>query len=244
MTTLVQDEMLETLAGGGGGSEYFVENYTNPILPVVTGLRSLAIGSRAVAGPGDDVIAIGERAIGAGRYNIAIGESAKVDEFGGLAIGSVSECRNTSGFDGLRSESTAIGPLSAKVYGTHGTAIGDSSRVGDFTTDIFGGIAIGNQAHANHPTSVVIGGVTSTEAGEVVLATALGRLDNALEDYSLGGNNPEPGVVKVRFNAQGEQVFGTTPREAADDAAAAALTPAVPVGGVYRTGSVLKVRVV
>ncbi len=32
-------------------------------------------------------------------------------------------------------------------------------------------------------------------------------------------------------------------REFADDAAAAAATPAVAVGGMYRTGSVLKVRV-
>lgn len=33
-------------------------------------------------------------------------------------------------------------------------------------------------------------------------------------------------------------------REFDDDAAAAAASPAVPVGGMYRTGSVLKVRVV
>ena len=33
-------------------------------------------------------------------------------------------------------------------------------------------------------------------------------------------------------------------REFADDSAAAAATPAVPVGGMYKTGSVLKVRVV
>jgi len=33
-------------------------------------------------------------------------------------------------------------------------------------------------------------------------------------------------------------------REFADDAAAAAADPAVPVGGMYRTGSLLKVRVV
>jgi hypothetical protein len=31
-------------------------------------------------------------------------------------------------------------------------------------------------------------------------------------------------------------------RDAADDAAAAALSPAVPVGGIYRTGSQLKIR--
>lgn len=33
-------------------------------------------------------------------------------------------------------------------------------------------------------------------------------------------------------------------REFADDAAAAAASPAIPVGGMYRTGSLLKVRIV
>jgi hypothetical protein len=32
-------------------------------------------------------------------------------------------------------------------------------------------------------------------------------------------------------------------RDAADDAAAAALSPPVPVGGLYRTGSFIKIRV-
>lgn len=39
------------------------------------------------------------------------------------------------------------------------------------------------------------------------------------------------------------QIDFTGLREFADDTAAAAATPAVPVGGMYRTGSVLKVRV-
>lgn len=39
------------------------------------------------------------------------------------------------------------------------------------------------------------------------------------------------------------QIDFTGLREFADDIAAAAATPAVPVGGMYRTGSVLKVRV-
>ena len=40
------------------------------------------------------------------------------------------------------------------------------------------------------------------------------------------------------------QISFTGLREFADDTAAAAATPAIPVGGMYRTGSLLKVRVV
>lgn len=48
------------------------------------------------------------------------------------------------------------------------------------------------------------------------------------------------GTTSVAFS----RIDFTGLREFADDTAAAAATPAVPVGGLYRTGSVLKVRVV
>jgi hypothetical protein len=55
------------------------------------------------------------------------------------------------------------------------------------------------------------------------------------------------GTAKT-VNGTGPIPFGridfTGLRNFADDAAAAAATPAVPVGGMYRTGSLLKVRVV
>jgi hypothetical protein len=55
------------------------------------------------------------------------------------------------------------------------------------------------------------------------------------------------GIAKT-VNGTGPIPFGridfTGLRNFADDAAAAAATPAVPVGGMYRTGSILKVRVV
>ena len=55
------------------------------------------------------------------------------------------------------------------------------------------------------------------------------------------------GVAKT-VNGTGPILFSrinfTGLRNFADDAAAAAASPAVPVGGMYRTGSILKVRVV
>jgi hypothetical protein len=54
------------------------------------------------------------------------------------------------------------------------------------------------------------------------------------------------GIAKT-VNGTGPIPFGridfTGLREFADDSAAAAASPAVPVGGMYRTGSLLKVRV-
>lgn len=54
------------------------------------------------------------------------------------------------------------------------------------------------------------------------------------------------GIAKT-VNGTGPISFGridfTGLREFADDAAAEAASPAVPLGGLYRTGSVLKVRV-
>lgn len=84
--------------------------------------------------------------------------------------------------------------------------------------------ASSSQSEVTHAGAVVLGGGSSTEANEVKIADGLASL-------------------KVRFDGDGNMVFGAVPREAADDAAAALLSPAVPVGGVYRTGSVLKVRV-
>lgn len=54
-----------------------------------------------------------------------------------------------------------------------------------------------------------------------------------------------PGVTVQASAATGTgaDVILSNIRDAADDAAAAALSPAVPVGGVYRTGSTLKIRV-
>lgn len=47
-------------------------------------------------------------------------------------------------------------------------------------------------------------------------------------------------AVPVSF----DRIDFTGLREFADDAAATAATPAIPIGGMYRTGSILKVRVV
>jgi len=73
--------------------------------------------------------------------------------------------------------------------------------------------------------------------GELFLNEALDQayyVDSTGVARKLGGRDPVP------FS----QIDFTGLRNFTDDAAAAAASPAVPVGGMYRTGSALKVRVV
>ena len=74
---------------------------------------------------------------------------------------------------------------------------------------------------------------------------------NATEDTSLSAFNTSEvlvGSVSISGTTGAIMLMGALAmlladcREAADDAAAALLVPAVPVGGFYRTGSALKIR--
>ena len=77
-------------------------------------------------------------------------------------------------------------------------------------------------------------------------ASRTGFVDLYAPDFNSGTfpNNWRRGL---RVQANGSTADVVIPianvRDAADDAAAAALSPAVPVGGLYRTGSLLKIRV-
>jgi hypothetical protein len=78
-------------------------------------------------------------------------------------------------------------------------------------------------------------------------ATYLGEIHLILQDFGNNtGGNPG-GRLALKGVSNGTSVDLVVPlenlRDAADDTAAAALTPAVPVGGLYRTGSALKVRI-
>lgn len=60
---------------------------------------------------------------------------------------------------------------------------------------------------------------------------------------SGSGYNGDHVGLRVRDNSSGAELIFENIRDAADDTAAAALSPPIPVNGVYRTGSALKVRV-
>jgi hypothetical protein len=60
---------------------------------------------------------------------------------------------------------------------------------------------------------------------------------------SSSGYNGDHVGLRVRDNGSGADLIADSIREAADDTAAAALSPPVPVNGLYRTGSTVKIRV-
>ena len=116
-----------------------------------------------------------------------------------------------------------------------------------------------------NPTAIVIGdgtGSPSLTLEKTELGTAQVRLLsndkvrgkvtlNATEDTSLSAFNTSEvlvGSVSINGTTGAITLVGALAmtladcREAADDAAAALLVPAVPVGGFYRTGSALKIR--
>lgn len=98
-----------------------------------------------------------------------------------------------------------------------------------FTADSTHNLTYLTTAHTNDPTFAY--------RGEVFLNEGLDEL------YYVDG-----GGVARRFGDRALVPFSrisfTGLREFADDTAAAAATPAVVVGGMYRTGSILKIRVV
>jgi hypothetical protein len=86
---------------------------------------------------------------------------------------------------------------------------------------------------------------TRRDAGNVnagwAVSTDASRLGELI--FSSSGYNGNHVGLRVRDNGSGADLIADNMREAADDTAAAALSPPVPVNGLYRTGSTVKIRV-
>ena len=164
---------------------------------------------------GADALALGESAAAGFVSAIAVGRGARSRGDYGIAVGDGAD----NGGAGANPRGIAIGQDSFAL-GAESIAIGSATVPNPATrTDAPNSIAIGSGAQVGsdtHTGSVVIGMATSDAANQVVLADGQGN-------------------VFLRTGLNG------APAEHADDAAAA--TGGVPIGGFYRTGSVLKVRV-
>jgi hypothetical protein len=97
-----------------------------------------------------------------------------------------------------------------------------------FTSDVTHNLAYLQAQHDEDPTDIYRGELWLNEP-----------LDEMYYVDSTGVARKLGGRALVPFS----QINFTGLRNFADDAAAAAATPPVPVGGMYRTGSALKVRV-
>lgn len=105
-------------------------------------------------------------------------------------------------------------------------AVQDGDWLGTFQANAWQGVGFAESARIMFQ---VDGPVTSGQRapGKIVLMTA-----------PSGGST----TARITIGAAGQvEISGV--RDAVDDAAAAALSPAVPVNGLYRTGSTLKIRV-
>ncbi len=267
MTTKVQDEMLESGGGGGGSDPYVVVNNSGN-LPTITGseTNAIAIGDETSV-VGLYGVSIGNRANVNGNVGVALGREAAVTAEAGVAIGNSAEAASSAvsigSFSGaVGTEAVAIG-YSADGVGTYTVAIG-SACIAESTDPEVAAVAVGGgRAYGDRCIALGYNAEAGQSATHVVRSIAIGRAlvyaDNAL------GIGPSETITNVTHN--GTVVIGTAdstatnqvvladgagnvylrtgtggaPTEYADDAAAA--TGGVPIGGFYRTGSVLKVRV-
>jgi hypothetical protein len=95
-------------------------------------------------------------------------------------------------------------------------------------------LALGDLSSTTQRQQALIAGVWSIPTD----ASRLGELV-----LSSSGYNGDHVGLRVRDNGSGADLIADNMREAADDTAAAALSPPVPLNAVYRTGSTLKIRV-
>lgn len=103
--------------------------------------------------------------------------------------------------------------------------------------------------HSQASTTGDLGPITwsnKASVGNDIRQAGIGaKCDGAINRGYLGFSTGRDDTFTLKWgiDSLGTLIATAMPRNAADDAAAAALTPAVPVGGVYRNGSVLMIRV-
>jgi hypothetical protein len=116
------------------------------------------------------------------------------------------------------------------------------------TTDV--GLMVAGIASQTGPLFALGGRSSTTDnvaMGFIDAAWSVSTHASRLADIVLSTTGYNGTHEAIRFSDTGSIAQPIIPianiRDAADDAAAAALSPAVPVGGLYRTGSLLKIRV-
>ncbi len=202
----------------------------NPATASVSGAIALGNGARA-AGVGS--VAIGQGAIttdgiGGGDFPIAIGEGAFSSYVGDAARPSIAIGRNARALYGH----IAIGSGHSQQFGSaRGVMIGHGTRSNEEA------VSLGDGATANGVRSVAIGDGASS-AGEASVAIGRGASSSATTSVAIG--NQVVASIAGYTTTRKLQLINTVEMDYADDAAAA--TAGVPVGGIYHTAGVLKIR--
>jgi len=139
------------------------------------------------------------------------------------------------------------------VYGKGGVAFGENHTIQSFGYNTFIGGGLGNTINSGANRSGMLGGSSNTLNGQVDTAIVGGTSNTVSHQNSviLGGSglattkNDEAVVEKFLISGSASDVFVIANYSAlnyADDTAAAA--GGVPLGGVYRNGNFLMIRIV
>ncbi len=202
----------------------------NPATASASG--SIALGNGAIAS-GASSIVIGQGAIttdgsGSGSFAIAIGEGAFSSYVDNVNLPPIAIGRNARALYGY----IAIGSGHSQQFGvSRGIMIGHGTRSNEEA------VSLGDGATANGIRSVAIGDAASS-AGEASVAIGRGASSSATTSVAIG-NNVVASIAGYTTTRK-LQLIDTVAMDYVDDAAAA--TAGVPVGGIYHTAGVLKIR--
>jgi len=173
-----------TFDSAGGGDPAYTSDAVPTILPIATGVDSLAAGdgaSTALTGS----IAFGATATAIGANTVAIGTASITNEGNTVAIGNGSIAGKPAG---AGSGGVAVGYLAkANMDGT--VALGTQSTSGDIAdSNAVYGIAIGQGSEAKKRMSIAIGHIATANANQAI---AIGENSDASVTGSLAiGYNP------------------------------------------------------
>lgn len=189
--------------------------FLNTDQPAAAGVSALVQGTGASA-TGTNAIAYGTGTVGSGLQSTSVGFSADATGESSVALGANAEASALGAVAiGLDSEASAAEAVS---IGRNSKAEGVGSIAILGTTDRDYSIVIGDQSIIADPND-----------GCIIIGTnRLATMSNQTIIGNVGTSN----------------VTLTGIRVAADDAAAAALTPPVPVGGLYHNAGAVRIRLV
>ena len=238
------------------------EGETNVVAPTVTGQENTVSGSRSFAGgyqntaseldtfafgsgntsSGLRSLSIGLNNTSSGRNAISLGENNTATNERSVAIGSSNTSSGVNSF-AANGGNTASGQNSS-AFGTNNDAEANNSVCfgNGNTASGANSIAAGSGSTATTFASFAFGtGVNKTSTG---IACGQYNADDDGERFSVGtGESDTERETAFAVKANGHIIMSVLQQSAsyADDAAAAA--GSVPIGGLYRNGSVVQIRI-
>lgn len=171
--------------------------------------------------------------------DLTVGDDAAIA--GALTVGETLAVTGTATMAAINASGT-VAAAAAMTVGTT-LAIGTGATLGGVSTGTAAATITLNKTAAG------VSGLVLKEANAKRATVGLDASENVLIEVFTGAADSEASGGSITISPTGTVTLTgalnftlASVRAADDDAAAAALDPAVPVGGLYRTGSALKIR--